>query len=49
MREVGIKEIKTNISRRKNTVAQYIATCPILDLYLETKKRPVSWTLVMWW
>ena len=30
MRVTGIEEIETYISMRQNTVAQYIATCPIL-------------------
>ena len=34
------------ISRWKNTVAHYIATCPIIYLYLDTDRRPGlrTWT-----
>ena len=32
MRDAGFEGIRKSITRRKNTVAQYIATRPILDL-----------------
>ena len=32
MRAVGLKDIEMYTSRRQSTVAQYIATHPILDL-----------------
>ena len=31
---VGLEEIRVYITHRHNTVAQYIATCPIMDLCL---------------
>ena len=33
MREAGLTEIRKSIANRQNTVAQYIATRPLLDLY----------------
>ena len=42
MKVAGIEEIYSYISRRQNTVAQYIATHPILDLFLDKVRRPVS-------
>ena len=32
MKEAGFKDVQTSISRRQNTVIQYIATRPLLDL-----------------
>ena len=49
MRAVVFKDIRTYISRQKNTVAQYIDTCPILDLCLDTGNRLVSQTPKIWW
>ena len=37
MKEAGFKEIRTSITNRQNTVAQYIATQPLLDLCERTK------------
>ena len=48
MRESGLEEMETYISRRNNTVAKFIATRPILDLFLEAERRPGSW-VVKWW
>ena len=41
--------METCISRRQNTVAQFIATSPILDLCLEAERRPVEWVVKKWW
>ena len=49
MRAAGLEEINTYISRQKNTVAHYIATCPILELFLNTERRPGSGTPERWW
>ena len=38
MKEVGFKYIRTSIINRQNTVAQYIATRPLLDLCEGTKQ-----------
>ena len=32
MKEAGFKDVRTSINTRQNTVAQYIATQPLLDL-----------------
>ena len=32
MKEAGLTDVRTSINRRQNTVAQYIATRPLLDL-----------------
>ena len=39
IRAAEIEEIETYISIRKNMVAQYIATCPILELCLDMGRR----------
>ena len=49
MRAADIEVIGAYISRWKNTTAQYIATCPILDLCLDTERRMGSRTLTRWW
>ena len=36
MRASGLKEIKIYISRQQNTVVQYIANRPNMDLYVDT-------------
>ena len=46
MREAGFEWIRKSITRRKNTVTQYIATRPILDLFEQATQRRgarVSW------
>ena len=40
MAEAGLQEMETYVSGRKNTVAQYITTRPIMDLHLAAKRRP---------
>ena len=42
MRVVFLEETEAYISRHQNKVAQYIVTCPILDLFLEVEQRPGS-------
>ena len=44
-----IEEIYMYVSRQHNTVAQYIATCPIFDLCLDTGERPGSQAPKRWW
>ena len=39
MKEAGFTEIKKSITNRQNTVAQYIATRPLLDLCEQTTRR----------
>ena len=44
MREAGLTDIRTSILNRKNTVAQYIATRPLLDLCEGARARvPLRW------
>ena len=40
MAEAGLQEVETYVSRRQNTVTQFIATRPIMDLCLATEQRP---------
>ena len=47
--EAGLEGIRKSVTRRKNTVAQYIATRPILDLCERATQQAgarVSWR---WW
>ena len=41
--------IRTSINRRQNTVAQYIATRPILDLCEQATRRPGTRMSRRWW
>ena len=47
--EEGFEGIGTYVTRRQNTVAQYIATRPILDLYERSAPRPGAWVSRRWW
>ena len=49
MKKVGIVRIWTSILRRKNTVAQFIATRSILDLCEKVNKRPGARVSRRWW
>ena len=49
MKEAGIVRIRTSILRRQNTVAQFIATQPILDLCEKAIIRPGSRVPRRWW
>ena len=40
--EAGLQEVGTYVSRRQNTVKQFIATRPIIDLCLAEERRPGS-------
>ena len=40
MQEAGLEEMETYIYRRHNTVAHFITTTHIIDLFLETERRP---------
>ena len=48
MKEAGILRIWTSILRRQNTVAQFIATRPILELCEKSNRRPGA-RLAWWW
>ena len=49
MAEAGLQEVETYLSRRHNTVAQYIATRPIMDLCLTAKRMPGPRVTNRWW
>ena len=49
MKEAGIVQIRTSILRRQNTVAQFIATRPILDLCKKAKRQPGARVPMRWW
>ena len=40
MADAGLQEVETYVSCRQNTLGQYIATRPIVDLFLAAKRRP---------
>ena len=49
MKEARITDVRTSINRRQNTVAQYIATQPLLDLCEgATKREGARVTLRCW-
>ena len=49
MSEAGFQEVETYVSRRQNTMAQYILTMPIMDLFLAAKQRPGPRVTMRWW
>ena len=49
MEEAGLTDIRTSILRRQNTVAQYIATQPLLDLCVGARAREGAKVALMWW
>ena len=49
LKEAGIVRIRTSILRRQNTVAQFIATRPILDLCEKAKIHPGARVPRRWW
>ena len=49
MVEAILQEVKTYVSRRQNTVTQFIATRPIMDLCLAAEWRPGSRVAKRWW
>ena len=49
MAETGFQEVETYVSCRQNTVVQYIATRPIIDLCMAAKRRPGTRVSVWWW
>ena len=49
MKEAGIVRIRTPILRRQNTVAQFIATRPILGLCEGAVRRPGAQVPSRWW
>ena len=49
MKEAGVMRIRTSILRRQNTVAQFIATRPILGLCEVTERRRGTRVPRRWW
>ena len=49
MKEVGLTDVRTSINRRQNTVAQYIATGPLLDLCKGATQREGAQVTLRWW
>ena len=49
MTTVGMDDIGVYITRRQNTVAQYIATLPIMDLYLAVDRKTGLCLSRRWW
>ena len=49
MREAGLTEIRNSIANRQNTVAQYIATRPLLDLCEGARAREGAKVPMRWW
>ena len=49
MGEAGFEGIRKSITRRQNTVAQYIAMRPILELCERDTRRPGSRVSRRWW
>ena len=49
MKEAGLTNVHTSINRRQNTVAQYIATRPLLDLCEGATQREGARVTLRWW
>ena len=49
MREAGLTYIRKSIQNRQNTVAQYIATRPLLDLCEGARAREGAKVPLRWW
>ena len=49
LEEAGLEGIRKSITRRQNTVAQYIATRPILDLCKRATRRQGARVSRRWW
>ena len=45
----GFTDVRTSINRRQNTVAQYIAAQPLLDLCKGTTQREGARVTLRWW
>ena len=48
MVEAELQEVETYFSRHQNTVVQFIATMPIIDLCLMAERSPGS-KVAKWW
>ena len=49
MKEAGLTEVGKSILNRQNTVAQYIATRPLLDLCKGASAREGTRVPLWWW
>ena len=49
MAEAVFEEIMTYVTRRQNTVAQYIVTRPIMDLCERSDRSPGAYVSRRWW
>ena len=49
MEEAGFEGIRNSVTRRRNTVAQYIATRPIMDLCKRSTRWPGARVSRRWW
>ena len=49
MADAGLQEVETYVSHHQNTVAQYIATRPIMDLCLVANRRLRPRVKMGWW
>ena len=49
MQDAGLTEIRKSIANRQNTVAQYIATRPLLDLCEGARAREGARMPMRWW
>ena len=49
MAETGLQELETYLSLSHNTVVQFIATRPIIDLFLAAERRLWSRMAKRWW
>ena len=49
IKEAGMVGMRTSILQRQNTVAQYIATLPIMDLCEQATRRPGARVSRQWW
>ena len=49
MKEAGFTDVRISITRRQNTVAQFIATRPLLDLCEGTTQRGGARVTMRWW
>ena len=49
MKEAGFKDVRTSINTRQNTVAQYIATQPLLELCEGKTQIGGERVTMRWW
>ena len=49
MQEAGLTDVGKSIANRQNTVTQYIATRPLLDLCEKARAREGTRVPIRWW